>query len=316
MTSFRITLADLRQRQGWPLNQKIDHTCGAIESFVNYCKEHERTAYVSFSGGLNSTVLLDIARQFVDCDMLGVFDNTGNEYPEIIRFVKQTPNIAIIQPKMTPRQVLERYGFPLVSKEQSQGIYQVRHCKSEKTRKRRLEGSKVRSATIALKWRYLINEPYEVSPLCCDVLKKRPFHRYDRETQSLGMVGTMTEESDLRQAQYLRRGGCNSFAEDISKSKGFPLSIWRDSDCWDYIHKLNIPYSPIYDVPGIRRTGCMFCGFGAQFKNDCRFSILYQRYPTIYHHVLAYTNNGHTLRYALRRMGIELPDEQLPFFNT
>ncbi|WP_288237032.1 phosphoadenosine phosphosulfate reductase family protein [uncultured Alistipes sp.] len=309
MTQFRITLADLRERQKWPLNQKIDHTCGAIEAFINYCKEHDRTPYVSFSGGLNSTVLLELARRFIDHNMLGVFDNTGNEYPEIIRFVKQTPNIVIIRPQMTPRQVLERYGFPLVSKEQSQGIYQVRHSKSERTRQRRLEGGKVRSATIAQKWRYLIAEPYEVSPLCCDMLKKRPFHRYDRETQSLGMVGTMTEESDLRQVQYLRRGGCNSFSEDVSKSKGFPLSVWLEEDCWNYIRKMNVPYSPIYDVPGIRRTGCMFCGFGAQFKSDRRYRILYDRYPTIYRHVLNYTNNGYTLGYALRRMGLELPDE-------
>lgn len=58
-----LTLSDLRARQAWPLNQKIDHTVGSIEAFVNFCKEHDRTPYVSFSGGLNSTVLLDIARR-------------------------------------------------------------------------------------------------------------------------------------------------------------------------------------------------------------------------------------------------------------
>ena len=46
-----LTLSDLRARQAWPLNQKIDHTCYAVEAFVAYCKEHGRTPYVSFSGG-------------------------------------------------------------------------------------------------------------------------------------------------------------------------------------------------------------------------------------------------------------------------
>lgn len=46
-----LTLSDLRTRQAWPLNQKIDHTCYAMETFVAYCKEHDRTPYVSFSGG-------------------------------------------------------------------------------------------------------------------------------------------------------------------------------------------------------------------------------------------------------------------------
>ena len=68
-----LTLSDLRTRQAWPLNQKIDHTCYAMETFVAYCKEHDRTPYVSFSGGLNSTVLLDLARRFVDPNMKGVF---------------------------------------------------------------------------------------------------------------------------------------------------------------------------------------------------------------------------------------------------
>ena len=79
-----------------------------------------RTPYVSFSGGLNSTVLLDLARRFVDPNMKGVFCSTGNEYPEIVRFVRHTDNIEIIHPAMPPREVMARYGFPLVSKEQAQ----------------------------------------------------------------------------------------------------------------------------------------------------------------------------------------------------
>ena len=80
----KITISDLHARQAWPLEQKIDHTVGAIEAFINYCEKHGRKPYVSFSGGLNSTVLLDIARRFVDPDMPGVFCSTGNEWPEIV----------------------------------------------------------------------------------------------------------------------------------------------------------------------------------------------------------------------------------------
>ena len=83
-----LTLSDLRARQTWPINQKIDHTVGAIEAFVNYCEKHGRKPYVSFSGGLNSTVLLDIARRFVDPNMPGVFCSTGNEWPEIVRLLR------------------------------------------------------------------------------------------------------------------------------------------------------------------------------------------------------------------------------------
>lgn len=45
-------------------------------------------AYVSFSGGKDSTVLLDIARKIYP-EIPAVFSNTGLEYPEIRKFAIQ-----------------------------------------------------------------------------------------------------------------------------------------------------------------------------------------------------------------------------------
>ena len=42
----KITISDLHARQAWPLEQKIDHTVGAIEAFINYCEKHGRKPYV------------------------------------------------------------------------------------------------------------------------------------------------------------------------------------------------------------------------------------------------------------------------------
>lgn len=311
----QITLSDLRARQAWPINQKIDHTVGAIEAFVNYCKEHGRTPYVSFSGGLNSTVLLDLARRYVDPNMPGVFCSTGNEYPEIVRFVRHTENVTIIRPIMTPREVIARYGFPLISKEQARIIRQIRTTRSDKLRSYRLYGDGARqSGVLAAKWRFMTTEPYRVSEECCDMLKKRPFAKYNRITQSLSMVGTMAGESRLREQRYILRGGCNVFSDDPRKVHSAPLSIWTDADCWDYIHRFDVPYCPIYDVPGITRTGCVFCGFGAHLGGGSRFRVLYTLHPKLYQMAMNYTNNGYTLRYALRRMGVQLPDEQPELF--
>ena len=311
-----LTLSDLRTRQAWPLNQKIDHTCYAMETFVAYCKEHDRTPYVSFSGGLNSTVLLDLARRFVDPNMKGVFCSTGNEYPEIVRFVRHTDNIEIIHPAMPPREVMARYGFPLVSKEQAQAVRNIRTTNSDKLRTYRPYGDGVRRAgVLSEKWRYLISEPYMTSEKCCEILKKRPFRKFNAQTQSLGMVGTMADESKLRQTMYVRRGGCNVFSDNPRKVHSAPLSIWTAADCRDYIHRFDIPYCPIYDIPGITRTGCVFCGFGAHLGGGGRrFHILYTLHPKLYQMAMNYTNNGYTLRYALRRMGVQLPDEHPELF--
>ena len=75
--------------------------------------------YVSFSGGKDSTVLLNLVRRFIDPNTKAVFCNTSNEYPEIVYFVRQTENVTIIRPNMTFKQVVAKYGFPLVSKQQA-----------------------------------------------------------------------------------------------------------------------------------------------------------------------------------------------------
>ena len=37
-------------------------------------------------------------------------------------------------------------------------------------------------------------------------------------------------------------------------------------------------------------------------------------HPKLYKMAMNYSNNGHTLRHALRRMGVELPDETQELF--
>lgn len=210
-----MDIATLQERQTWTLEQKIDHAIGTVEAFL---AKTGKPVYVSFSGGKDSTVVLDLVRRFVNPDIKGVFCNTGNEYPEIIRFVKSTPNVTIIRPRLTVREVLDKYGFPLISKEQAHGIRQARTTKSEKLRNVRLYGTNrakgYTAGKIAERWKPLLTAPFMVSELCCDCLKKRPFHAYQRETGELPIIGTMAGESELRKQQYIKRGGCNSFKPD------------------------------------------------------------------------------------------------------
>lgn len=139
--------------------------------------------------------------------------------------------------------------------------------------------------------------------------------KFYRNSNALVMLGTMAGESNLRTGQYLTRGSCNTFSDDPRKVYSAPLSIWTDTDCWDYIHRFNVPYCPIYDMPGITRTGCVFCGFGAQYGGGSRFRVLNNLHPKLYKMVMNYTNNGYTLRYALLRMGVQLPGEQPELFG-
>lgn len=308
-----MTIQELQTRQNWTLNQKIDHAVGAVEAFLS---KTGKTPYVSFSGGKDSTVLLDLVRRFVDPNIKAVFCNTGNEYPEIVRFVRSTDNVQIITPGVTVREVLSKYGFPLISKEQAQGIRDAKTTKSEKLLSIRLHGTDpkrgYKSGKIADRWQFLIKKPFMISEKCCECLKKRPFAKYNKETGEVPILGVMAAESDLRKQQYIRRGGCNSFNGNHIAS--YPISIWNDLDIWEYLRKFNVPYCELYDM-GTTRTGCMFCGFGAHIEKNSRFELLYDLHPKAYKVFMNYQNNGITYREALRTIGVQLPDEnrQLKF---
>ena len=109
-------MSDLYQMQSLPLSAKIQMTKQRIRQWIE--EYGEEGVYVSFSGGKDSTVLLDIARS-VYPDIKAVFVDTGLEYPEIRQFVKTFDNIDWLRPKMNFKQVIEKYGYPFISKEVS-----------------------------------------------------------------------------------------------------------------------------------------------------------------------------------------------------
>ena len=306
-----MTLTELQERQSWSLDQKIDHSLGTIEAFVSRMGGVDKV-YVSFSGGKDSTVLFHLARILYP-DILGVFCNTGNEYPDIIRFVRQMQadcaNIQIIRPKFTPRQVWGKYGFPLVGKEISRYVHDIRCNPNSKASQIRLNRDSL--FRLSDKWLYLVDEPYDVHNICCTKLKKEPMHRFNKESGRYPIIGVMASESKRREKDYIANGNCNYF--DGKSPKSQPLSIWLEQDIWDYIAKCNLSIADIYHK-GATRTGCMGCGFGAQFADDTRFRTLLTHYPKCYDMVMNYTNNGVTFREALRKVlavnRLYLPDEE------
>jgi len=158
----------LNQMQNLPLEIKILKTQKRIREWY---EQHEGEVYVSFSGGKDSTVLLHIARQIYP-DIKAVFIDTGLEYPELRQFVKTIKNVIWLKPKMKFKEVVEKYGYPVISKEQAQYIYQFRTAKSEKTQLTRLYGNKSGRGKISKKWLYLTDAPFKISDQCCNVMKK------------------------------------------------------------------------------------------------------------------------------------------------
>lgn len=208
-----------------------------------------------------------------------MFCDTGLEYPEIKEFIKTINNVDCAKPKLSFKQILDKYGYPVVSKEQSQYIYQYCTAKSEKTKHTRWYGNKWGQGKISEKWKYLVEAPFKISDKCCDIMKKDPAKRYEKETGLHPIIGTMATESAHRKVNWIKYG-CNAF--DLKRPTSRPISFWTDEDIWEYINKHNIPYSQIYDK-GYDRTGCMFCMYGChRDSSPNRFQKMKVTHPKLY----------------------------------
>lgn len=284
----------LAQRQGLPLDIKVRLSQQRIKDWYGY---YNGQVYISFSGGKDSTVLLHLVRELYP-KVPAVFVDTGLEYPEIRGFVKSIQNVVWLKPKTTFKEVIEKYGYPVVSKENAQKIDEIRNTKSSILRDIRLYGDTKGNGKLPEKWKTLIDAPFKISNKCCNIMKKSPIKSYENRTGRKPFVGTMAEESALRTISYLAHG-CNSF--DTKSPRSTPMGFWKEQDVWEYIKKYNLSYSHIYDM-GYERTGCMFCMFGVHLeKGENRFQRMKKTHPKIYD----YCMNNLGLKQILQYMHIE-----------
>ena len=119
MKQNRHTIQELQELQALPLDLKISLTKQRIREWIRYYGDNG--VYVSFSGGKDSTVLLDIVREDYP-KVTAMFVDIPTQYPELRDFVKTYDNVDIVKPKMGFIEVVKKYGFPLISKEVSESV--------------------------------------------------------------------------------------------------------------------------------------------------------------------------------------------------
>ena len=280
-------MIELQQYNEWvklPLQSKI---LMSYERIIAWYEAYDGMVSVSFSGGLDSNVLRHLVHSLYP-DVPLVFCNTGIEYPEIVKFARSCKNIVEIRPRLGFKQVVERYGYPLISKRTAKMIHACQNPsdKNAITRRRYIEGITRNgdvitnpSQKLSKKWRYLINSRVNISDKCCRHLKEDPLRQYSKSTGRMPFIGTMATESDKRKMGYLDKG-CNLY--DSRNPRSVPVAFWTKEDIWKYIKTFNLHYSPIYDM-GYERTGCMFCMFGMHLHpNPNRFQLMRLTHPLHY----------------------------------
>lgn len=282
------TLERLKQLQALPLERKVGFTIARLTEFYHH---FDGKVYVSFSGGKDSTVLLYIARKLFP-DIKAVFVDTGLEYPEIREFVKTWDNVDWIRPKKSFLQVIKEYGYPVISKEISQDVWESRKGMASGLKSLGIIESKKDKHYVFPKYAYLVKEaPFEMSHMCCKIMKKNPAQQYERKNKVYPIIANMAEESLLRRQSWIRFG-CNAF--DSKRPKSNPMSFWTEQDVLRYIQVMNIPIASVYGkiktiykdgqqilvTTGEKRTGCMFCMFGVHLeKCPNKFQRMYHTHP-------------------------------------
>lgn len=115
----------LRQYQALPLRAKVSMSLARIREWYDHWQGN---VCVSFSGGKDSTVLAHLVHEYYP-DVPLVFANTGLEYPEIQQFARKM-GAEFVRPKMSFSEVISKYGYPIISKENAEAIYYARRIKN------------------------------------------------------------------------------------------------------------------------------------------------------------------------------------------
>jgi 3'-phosphoadenosine 5'-phosphosulfate sulfotransferase (PAPS reductase)/FAD synthetase len=303
-----IELRQLKQRLALSLDEKIKYSIDRIMEWYAYW---DGLVYVAFSGGKDSTVLAHLVRS-VYPDVPLVFCNTGLEFPETISFVKTIDNLTVLRPKLSFKQVLDKYGYPVVSKKMAEYIYQATNAKGDTaTRRLRMTGIKTNGeysqlSKISKRWQFLVDhKSIKVAAHCCNIMKKYPSKAYGKETKRYPYTGEMVSEGGERRKTYLTYG-CNAYKLS-SQPKSTPLAIWTEKNIWDYIKRFNVVYSKIYDM-GYTRTGCIYCGFGVHLEKGLnRFQRLKQTHPDRWR----YCMDKLGLREVMKVYGVPIEENQM-----
>lgn len=288
---------ELKQMQSMPLDIKIKMTETRIRDWYDYWGGE---VYVSFSGGKDSTVLLDIVRRLYP-DVEAVFVNTGLEYPEIQSFVKTFDNVRILYPKKSFSQVITEYGYPILSKVISHQASIAKRFPEGNVAKNFFFHPNPQSKFSLSRYVPLLQMDFNVSSNCCDVLKKSPSHLFSKQCNKKPITAQMACESRLRTQIWLDNG-CNAFESKNPICN--PLSFWTEQDVLQYINFRGLKIASVYGeiVPendqitldpdcnlktsGCSRTGCIFCGFGCHLEKVSRFQSLRETHPKQYNYCI------------------------------
>ena len=241
---------------------------------MNQLYDLEHNAYLSFSGGKDSTILHHLIDEALPGNKIPrVYLNTGIDYKEVLKFVRklqqEDARIVIYNSGVNIKQMLEEKGYPFKSKEHALYLSVYQNSGKTKTVRRYLGEEpehRCQKFLCPSKLAYQFTEDFKlkVSEKCCHELKKKPAARYSKETgRYITITGMRNSEGGTR-AQLT----CAIFKDNRLK-KFHPLAPMSDEWMSWYEREREIELASLYYPPyNFERTGCKGCPFAPELQAE------------------------------------------------
>lgn len=233
----------------------------------------EDNAYISFSGGKDSTVL----HHLVDLALPGnniprVFLNTGIEYKLILNFVRKMSvndsRFVIQTVGKNIKATLEEIGYPFKSKLHSKKLMEYRKgypCKSVQGYFGKTEEKYSMTCPKSLLYQTEKDFTLKISDKCCYEFKKYPAQKYEKESgRHICMTGMRKEEGGNRFGI-----NCTVFSSNGGIKKFHPLAIVDEKFINEFVEKNNVQLCELYYPPyNFIRTGCKGSPYSLYLQED------------------------------------------------
>ena len=188
---------------------------------------------VSFSGGKDSQVLLDLVTRVIPVsEFITIYSDTGYELPSSIELYKEV-------------QQYYKSKYPSIRFEWAKNHKEVLEYWDE------------------------MGSPSNIHRWCCGVMKTAPLYiklkeivGKGRQPHVLSFIGTRADES-LRRSMYSKIAKDAKHANVVNVS---PILEWSTTEVWLYILLYKLPFNSAYRK-GLGRVGCVSCPFGSDWND-------------------------------------------------